>query len=88
MSDEPSDDDDDEPEVIYLQSDEAGAGHKKMAFAELRKQGCSHRAVSYDQHFDSYFCQTCDIWAEPSCNDARCHYCRQRPVVPSLARPP
>jgi len=83
MTDEPSDD---EVELIYLPSDEANAGHKKMAFAELRKQGCSHRALSYHQHYDSYFCETCDIWAEPSCTDVRCQYCRQRPVVPSLVR--
>ena len=84
MTDDPSDDD--EPDQFYLPPDEANANHKKMAFTELRKQGCAHRAISYDQHFESYFCETCDIWAEPACRDSRCQYCRQRPVVPSLTR--
>jgi hypothetical protein len=84
MTDKPSED---EPaELTYLNSDEADAGHKKMALSELRKQGCRHRALSYDQHYDSYFCQTCNIWAEPACSDDRCQYCRQRPAVPSLVR--
>jgi hypothetical protein len=84
MTDEPSEDERVEP--TYLQSDEAEAGHKKMALSELRKQGCSCRAISYSQYYDSYFCETCNIWAEPACSDERCHYCRQRPAVPSLAR--
>jgi hypothetical protein len=84
MTDKPSEDEFTEP--IYLPSDEADVGHKKMALSELRKQGCSHHAISYDQHYDSYFCQTCNIWAEPACSDERCRYCRQRPAVPSLVR--
>jgi hypothetical protein len=82
MTDEPSGDE--RVELTYLRQDEVDAGHKRMALFELRKQGCSCRAISYDQHYDSYFCQTCNIWAEPVCTDERCHYCGQRPAVPSL----
>lgn len=81
-----TDEADEGPELTYLKSDEADAGHKKMALSELRKQGCSCRAISYDQHYDSYFCLSCNIWAEPACSDDRCRYCRQRPSVPSLVR--
>jgi rubrerythrin len=84
MTEEPSEDE--STELIYLQSDEAEAGHKTMALSELRRQGCFHRAISYDQYYDSYFCQTCNIWAEPACSDERCHFCGQRPVVPSLMK--
>lgn len=84
MTDESSDDERAEP--VYLQEDVADAGHKKMALWELRQQGCTHRAISYDGTYDSYFCATCNIWADPACSDSRCTYCRQRPVVPSLVR--
>lgn len=83
MTDNPSDD---ERELIYLESDEADAGHKRMAHSELRSQGCSCRAISYDPHYDSYFCVACDIWADPACSDPKCGYCRQRPTAPSLVR--
>lgn len=84
MTDEPSEDE--LGELTDLKSDGADVGHNRMAHSELRKQGCSCRAISYDQHFDSYFCVKCDIWADPACSDPRCGYCRQRPAAPSLVR--
>ncbi len=77
--------DDDEPYHYHLAEAEASATHRVFALAELRSQGCQHSDLSYDEEFDSYYCETCNIWADPLCTDSRCTYCKRRPVVPSLA---
>jgi hypothetical protein len=61
-----------EAQVTYLPEAEANAGHRAMAFSELRRQGCSHTALGYDADFESYYCQKCNIWAEPACSDRQC----------------
>lgn len=36
-----------------------------------------------DYTYDSYFCESCDTWAENKCNDEHCLFCVDRPDKPS-----
>lgn len=73
--------DDDEPYLIP--EEELSVTHRATALTELRAQGCHHSALGYNVGFDSYYCETCDLWAEPACADEHCGYCRRRPSAPS-----
>jgi hypothetical protein len=63
----------------------AARAHLTMAQCEQTAHGCTH-PLQLDETYDSYFCDKCDAWMEPTCGDPLCTYCRRRPVVPSLRR--
>ena len=44
---------------------------------------CDH-VLKYDKHFDSTYCEECDVWISGLCEDPHCEFCRKRPVKPSI----
>lgn len=39
--------------------------------------------LSYNEEFDSIYCESCDEWREVSCDDPTCEHCAERPEKPS-----
>lgn len=53
---------------------------------EKKMDECDHKDIkklSYNERYDCYFCETCDIWCEKNCNDPTCYFCVGRPEKPS-----
>jgi len=44
--------------------------------------GCAEELL-YNPSFDSYYCNTCNVWIGPVCTDPNCHYCINRPKTPN-----
>lgn len=44
-------------------------------------QICSTKK-SYNEQYDAYYCNQCNEWSEPTCDDPRCEYCTIRPQKP------
>lgn len=41
----------------------------------------------YNQEFDAYYCESCNLWLEPKCSqEGSCDYCASRPRNPIVAR--
>lgn len=40
--------------------------------------------LSYNEKYDSYFCELCNKWKEDKCGDDACHFCSDRPQKPSM----
>lgn len=38
---------------------------------------------SWDDGYDAYYCDKCDIWLEPKCSNPECEFCSTRPDKPS-----
>lgn len=36
----------------------------------------------YNENFDAYYCDNCNIWLEAKCTDPECRYCPKRPENP------
>lgn len=36
--------------------------------------------MQYVKDYDSYWCYTCDMWAEGICGDDKCDFCSERPT--------
>jgi len=43
-----------------------------------------NEAGKYNDQFDSYYCEKCDIWIENFCINPTCMFCADRPEKPSL----
>lgn len=39
--------------------------------------------LAYNEEYDSLYCEECDAWREPACEDEECEYCQMRPEKPS-----
>ena len=39
--------------------------------------------LSYNEEFDSYYCNVCNEWTEKNCNDPTCVFCKDRPERPN-----
>lgn len=40
------------------------------------------KELNYNGIWDSYFCESCNEWAEEKCSDINCTYCAERPDTP------
>jgi hypothetical protein len=40
----------------------------------------------YNYEHDAYYCELCNIWAEPKCSNSECEFCATRPEKPSQAK--
>lgn len=58
-------------------------GHQAQARFEAREAGCPHVLVAHDDTLDAYYCEPCDIWLEPFCEDSTCKFCAHIPLRPS-----
>jgi len=38
--------------------------------------------LSYNERYDSFYCDKCNIWQEKACGDEKCWYCKDRPQRP------
>ncbi|ACM61770.1 hypothetical protein B0S90_0209 [Caldicellulosiruptor bescii] len=36
----------------------------------------------YNYQYDAYYCERCNIWLEPKCEDDSCEFCKNRPLRP------
>jgi len=48
---------------------------------------CCQLPKSYSEEYDCYFCEPCNTWSEPKCDDINCEYCINRPVFPNDYHP-
>ena len=39
--------------------------------------------LEYSGEYDTYYCSTCNVWAEERCDDDNCMFCKNRPNKPS-----
>lgn len=39
----------------------------------------------WNERHDAFFCPVCNVWLEPRCFNASCHFCAGRPEKPSQA---
>ena len=39
-------------------------------------------SLEYNQEYDSHYCPVCNIWAEETCDDKHCKFCKDRPEKP------
>ena len=37
----------------------------------------------YSEEYDTYYCESCNIWLEDECDDAGCEFCKDRPKKPN-----
>src|SRR5262249_3054145 len=45
-----------------------------------------NQIVSFSNRYDSFVCNTCDLWLEDRCTDWACEFCRFRPSHPAGAK--
>ena len=38
----------------------------------------------YNEQFDSYYCEACNIWIDNMCRDTHCAFCINRPETPNI----
>ena len=36
----------------------------------------------YNERFDAYYCEKCNMWTEEKCGDPKCSYCLARTLAP------
>lgn len=39
--------------------------------------------IQYSNKYDAYYCELCNEWLEPKCEDPECEFCNTRPNKPS-----
>ena len=40
----------------------------------------------YNEEYDAYYCEYCDVWVEDGCGDDECTFCHSRPEKPSQVK--
>lgn len=69
--------------TLVLDDDAVAAAHIRQAKLEAGDAGCPHADMHFSDRYDAYYCEPCDIWLEPLCEDPQCPICTRIPLRPS-----
>lgn len=39
--------------------------------------------IQYSNKYDAFYCELCNEWLDPKCEDPKCEFCSTRPNKPS-----
>jgi hypothetical protein len=57
----------------------------ELYYGEQRCKLCD-KLCYYNDHYDSYYCPSCNEWKEPVCCDKSCEFCKNRPLKPNHSK--
>lgn len=66
-----------------LTEDAVTAAHIRQARHEAEAAGCPHADMAFSDRYEAYYCQPCNIWLEPLCDETDCPFCAPIPLRPA-----